>query len=44
MFLIEGNHTRSKTVKTSSLGKLAAFTTKRSTCVGCKAVLDNDSK
>ena len=38
----EGNHTMSRTVKTSSLGKLAAFTKKRSTCIGCKAVLDTE--
>ena len=34
----------SKTVKTSSLGKLAAFTKKRSSCIGCKAVLDDEGK
>lgn len=40
--LLRGTHTMSKTVKTSSLGKLAAFTKKRSSCIGCKAVLDDE--
>ena len=33
----------SKTVKTSSLGKLAAFTKKKSSCISCKAVLHDDA-
>ncbi len=32
----------SKTIKTPSQGGLARFTKKRSTCVGCKAVLDTE--
>ena len=34
----------SKTVKTSSLGKLAAFTKRKNTCICCKAVIDSDSE
>ena len=34
----------SRTVKTSSLGRLAAFTKKKATCINCKAVLSDDSK
>ena len=41
---VEGDHTLSKTVKTSSQGGLARFTKKRSTCIGCKAVLDKDGE
>ncbi|XP_011404748.1 PREDICTED: DNA polymerase delta catalytic subunit-like [Amphimedon queenslandica] len=41
--LLKGDHTRSRTVKTSSAqGGLFGFTTKRSTCIGCKSVLDNN--
>ena len=39
-----GDHTRTKTVVMSKVGGLAAFTKKKSTCIGCKAVLDNNSK
>ena len=42
LLFVEGSHTMSKTVKTSSQGGLARFTKKRSTCIGCKAVLDID--
>ena len=42
---VGGPHTMSKTIKTSSLGLgLAAFAKKKSTCIGCKAILDDDSK
>ena len=34
----------SKTIKTSSLGGMSGFVEKKSTCIGCKAVLDDDSK
>ena len=42
----EGSHTLSKTVVTSSggFGMLSKFTKKKSSCIGCRAVLDNDSK
>lgn len=40
--LFKGKHTRTKTVVTSTIGKLAMFAKKRSTCIGCKSVLDND--
>lgn len=34
-----GDHTRTRAVVTSRVGALAAFTKKRETCLGCKAVL-----
>lgn len=37
----EGQHTLTKTIVTSKVSKLAMFTKKRETCLGCKAVLDN---
>ncbi|XP_046672164.1 DNA polymerase delta catalytic subunit isoform X1 [Homalodisca vitripennis] len=37
--LLRGDHTRTKAVVTSKVGALAAFTTKKQTCLGCKAVL-----
>ncbi|KAK2581604.1 hypothetical protein KPH14_002110 [Odynerus spinipes] len=37
--LLRGDHTRTKTVATSKVGALAAFTRKKETCIGCKAVL-----
>lgn len=40
--LLRGDHTRTKTVMTSKVGGLAAFTKKRSTCIGCKTPLDKD--
>ncbi|XP_074639008.1 DNA polymerase delta catalytic subunit-like [Acropora palmata] len=40
--LLKGQHTLTKTIVTSKVGKLAMFTKKRSTCIGCKSVLDND--
>ena len=40
----EGQHTLTKTIVTSKVGKLAMFTKKRSTCIGCKAVLDDDGE
>lgn len=39
---LEGDHTRCKTVLTSKVGGLMAFAQKRSTCIGCKAVLKTD--
>lgn len=42
--LAEGQHTLTKTIVTSKVGKLAMFTKKRSTCIGCKAVLDDDGE
>lgn len=40
MILSGGEHTRTKTVVTSKVGGLAAFTKKKSKCIGCKAVLE----
>ncbi|EDO49294.1 predicted protein [Nematostella vectensis] len=40
--LLKGEHTRTKTIVTSTVGKLSMFTKKRSTCIGCKALLDDD--
>ena len=40
--LSEGEHTRCKTVLTSKVGGLMAFAQKRSTCIGCRAVLKGD--
>ncbi|KAL2713432.1 DNA polymerase delta catalytic subunit isoform X1 [Vespula squamosa] len=37
--LLKGDHTRTKIVATSKVGALAAFTRKKETCIGCKAVL-----
>uniref|UniRef100_A0A3P8P0Y5 DNA polymerase n=2 Tax=Astatotilapia calliptera TaxID=8154 RepID=A0A3P8P0Y5_ASTCA len=41
--LLKGDHTRCKTVLTSKVGGLMAFAQKRSTCIGCKAVLKTDA-
>lgn len=41
--LLHGDHTRTKTVVHSKVGALAAFTKKKSTCIGCRAVLDDQS-
>ncbi|KAL2100877.1 hypothetical protein ACEWY4_002638 [Coilia grayii] len=40
--LLKGEHTRCKTVLTSKVGGLMAFAQKRSTCIGCRAVLKSD--
>lgn len=40
--LLKGDHTRTKCVATSQVGALAAFTRKKETCLGCKAVLPPD--
>lgn len=37
--LLRGEHTRCKTVLTAKVGGLMAFATKKSTCVGCRALL-----
>ncbi|KAK9885614.1 hypothetical protein WA026_012378 [Henosepilachna vigintioctopunctata] len=39
--LLRGDHTRTKTLVTSKIGALAAFTKKKETCIGCKSVLPN---
>ena len=44
LFLTEGEHTLTKTIVTSKIGKLALFTKKRSTCIGCKALLDDEGE
>lgn len=41
--LLRGDHTRTKTVVTSKVSALAAFTKKTSKCIGCKVPLKNDS-
>ncbi|XP_056144601.1 DNA polymerase delta catalytic subunit [Lampris incognitus] len=41
--LLKGDHTRCKTVLTSRVGGLMAFAQKKSTCIGCKAVLKTDA-
>uniref|UniRef100_A0A674E9H6 DNA polymerase n=1 Tax=Salmo trutta TaxID=8032 RepID=A0A674E9H6_SALTR len=43
MCVSEGDHTRCKTVLTSRVGGLMAFATRRSACIGCRAVLKNDA-
>ena len=40
--LFKGEHTLTKTVVHSTIGGLAAFTKKRSTCIGCKALLPKE--
>jgi len=40
--LLHGEHTRTRSVVTSKIGGLAGFTTRKSTCVGCKTVLPDD--
>ncbi|XP_013418997.1 DNA polymerase delta catalytic subunit [Lingula anatina] len=40
--LLRGDHTRTKTMIMSKVGGLSAFTKKRSTCIGCKAVLEKE--
>ncbi|XP_015438316.1 PREDICTED: DNA polymerase delta catalytic subunit [Dufourea novaeangliae] len=37
--LLRGDHTRTKSVATSRVGAMAAFTRKKDVCLGCKAVL-----
>ncbi|XP_031365871.1 DNA polymerase delta catalytic subunit isoform X2 [Apis dorsata] len=37
--LLKGDHTRTKSVATSKVGALSAFTRKKEICLGCKAVL-----
>lgn len=40
--LLKGDHTRTRCIATSQVGALAAFTRKKETCLGCKAVLPPD--
>ena len=40
--LMRGEHTLTKTVVTSKVSALSAFTKKKSTCLGCKVVLKKD--
>lgn len=42
--LLKGEHTRTKAMVTSKVGALAAFTKKKEKCIGCKAVMPNDTK
>ncbi|XP_044259978.1 DNA polymerase delta catalytic subunit isoform X2 [Tribolium madens] len=37
--LLRGEHTRTKTMVTSRVGALSAFTKKKETCLGCRSVL-----
>merc|ERR1719410_2672469 len=39
--LMKGEHTLTRTVVTSKVSALSAFTKKRATCIGCKVPLDN---
>ncbi|KAM9039423.1 DNA polymerase delta catalytic subunit isoform 1-T1 [Sarcophilus harrisii] len=39
--LLRGEHTRCKTVLTAKVGGLLAFATRRSSCIGCRAVLSH---
>ena len=41
--LLRGDHTRNKTVVTSKVGALSAFTKKMEKCLGCKTVLKPDN-
>merc|ERR1712088_227367 len=41
--LLRGDHTRTKTVVTSKVSALAAFTKKTSKCIGCKVPLKQES-
>nr|BAJ78744.1 DNA polymerase delta catalytic subunit [Aposthonia japonica] len=41
--LLRGDHTRTKSMVTSRVGALAAFTRRKETCLGCKAVLPDSS-
>ncbi len=41
--LLRGEHTLTKTVVTSKVGALSAFTKKKATCIGCKVPLDKDN-
>ncbi|XP_049801348.1 DNA polymerase delta catalytic subunit isoform X1 [Schistocerca nitens] len=41
--LLRGDHTRTKALVTSRVGALAAFTRRKETCIGCKAVLQDTS-
>ncbi|XP_066592819.1 DNA polymerase delta catalytic subunit [Prorops nasuta] len=40
--LLKGDHTRTKSIATSRVGALSAFTRKKETCLGCKSVLPQD--
>ena len=42
--LLKGDHTRTKSVVTSKVGALAAFTKKKMTCIGCRVPLENESE
>lgn len=41
--LLRGEHTLTKTVVTSKVGALTAFTKKKATCIGCKVPLPKDT-
>uniref|UniRef100_A0A0B6ZKM2 DNA polymerase n=2 Tax=Arion vulgaris TaxID=1028688 RepID=A0A0B6ZKM2_9EUPU len=42
--LLKGDHTRTRTVVLSKVGGLAAFTQKKSTCIGCKIPLNTEGQ
>lgn len=39
-----GDHTRCKTVLTSKVGGLLAFTKRRNSCIGCRSVIDHQGE
>merc|ERR1711972_628422 len=41
--LLHGEHIRTKSVVTSKVGALTAFTKKKATCIGCKALLPGNT-
>ncbi|XP_052797645.1 DNA polymerase delta catalytic subunit-like [Mya arenaria] len=41
--LLKGEHTRTKTLVASKVGGLMSFAKKKSSCIGCKVPLDDDS-
>lgn len=44
IIFVGGEHTRTKIVVTSKIGALSAFTKKKSTCIGCRSLLDKEGK
>lgn len=41
---VGGDHTRCKTVLTSKVGGLLAFTKRRNSCIGCRSVIDHQGE
>ncbi|KAK2726361.1 DNA polymerase delta catalytic subunit-like [Artemia franciscana] len=42
--LLRGDHTRTKSVATSKVGALSSFVSRKASCIGCKALLKDESK